>query len=52
MRLSQALEEKMLDVRLRDRLVSEGTLTKSELEKYLESMPDDSSNVYKEDKEY
>ncbi|MCB9061024.1 MAG: hypothetical protein H6622_05845 [Halobacteriovoraceae bacterium] len=48
MKLSQALEEKILDVRLRDRLLSEGTLSQAELQKYIESMPDDSRNVYKD----
>jgi hypothetical protein len=45
MRLSRALEEKKLDVRLRDKLVHEGTLTKSEVDEYLNSLPDDESRA-------
>lgn len=45
MKLKMALDEKVLDVRLRDRLVSEGKLTKAELDKYLASLNDDSANA-------
>ena len=45
MRLSKALEDKKLDVRLRDKLVHEGKLTKQDCESYLSSLPDDNSNA-------
>lgn len=44
MKLKMALDEKVLDLRLRDRLVAEGKLTKAELDKYLASLGDDSAN--------
>lgn len=44
MKLRLALEEKLTDLRVRDRLLAEGKLTKEELKKYLESLPDDSKN--------
>jgi hypothetical protein len=40
-RLNKALEDKQLDVRLRDKLVTEGKLTKSQVEEYYKSLPDD-----------
>lgn len=43
MKLRLALEEKQLDARVRDRLLAEGKLTKEELKKYLESLPDDAA---------
>lgn len=45
MKLRLALEEKQLDVRVRDRLTAEGKLSKDDLKKYLESLPDDSKNA-------
>ncbi len=45
MKLRLALEEKLLDVRLRDRLLAEGKITKEEIEKFLNSIPDDQSNA-------
>lgn len=45
MRLSRALEEKMMDVRLRDKLVAEGKLTKEEVKKYLDGIADDTKNA-------
>jgi len=44
MKLRLALEEKLTDVRVRDRLVAEGKLSKEELKKYLDSLPDDQKN--------
>jgi hypothetical protein len=44
MKLRMALDDKMLDVRLRDRLVTEGKVSKEEVAKYLQSLPDDSAN--------
>tara|TARA_B100000925_G_scaffold287812_1_gene267712 strand:+ start:1305 stop:1469 length:165 start_codon:yes stop_codon:yes gene_type:complete len=51
MSLSEGLKEKVLDIRLREKLLREGKLTKSELESYLSSLPDDEGNsepLYKE----
>ena len=45
MRLSKALNDKVMDVRLRDKLVSEGSLNKGEVEKYLTDLPDDNANL-------
>jgi hypothetical protein len=45
MKLRLALEEKLMDVRVRDRLVAEGKLAKEELKKYLDSLPDDTKNA-------
>lgn len=45
MRLSRALEEKLMDVRLRDKLLAEGKLTKEEVNKYLDSMSDEIKNA-------
>lgn len=41
MKLRLALEEKLMDVRVRDRLVAEGKISKEELKKYLDSLTDD-----------
>ena len=43
MKLRLALEEKLLDARVRDRLLAEGKLTKEELKKYLDSLLDDAA---------
>lgn len=45
MKLRLALEEKLMDVRVRDRLVAEGKITKEELKKYLDSLGDDNKNA-------
>jgi polyhydroxyalkanoate synthesis regulator phasin len=44
MKLRLALEEKLMDVRVRDRLVAEGKIPKDELKKYLDSLEDDTKN--------
>ena len=52
MRLSRALEEKVMDVRLRDKLVAEGKLTKEQVDKYLADIPDETKNaIYTNDVE-
>lgn len=51
MKLRLALEEKMLDARVRDRLLAEGKLTKEELKKYLDSLPDDAAKSVPLDQE-
>lgn len=45
MKLRLALEEKLMDVRVRDRLVAEGKISKEELKKFLDSIPDDGNNA-------
>ena len=45
MKLARALEEKLLDVRLRDKLMAEGKLTKAEVDEYLQKVPDDQKNA-------
>jgi len=50
MRLSRALQEKVLDLRLRDKLIAEGKVTKAQVEEYLNSLNDDQTNVTTTDK--
>ena len=40
MRIAQALKEKLMDVRLRDKLIAEGKVTAEEVEKYIADLPD------------
>ena len=54
MRLARALQEKLMDVRLRDILLAEGKVTKEQVDSYLNSLSDDTTkatytNVTKED---
>lgn len=52
MRLSRALQDKMMDVRLRDKLLAEGKVTKEQVQAYLAELPDDESKaVYVSDEE-
>lgn len=51
MKLRLALEEKLMDVRVRDRLVAEGKIPKEELKKYTEALPDDGKNAIPLDSE-
>lgn len=41
MKLAKALDEKIMDVRLRDKLMAEGKLTKAQVDEYLNKVPDD-----------
>jgi polyhydroxyalkanoate synthesis regulator phasin len=45
MKLRLALEEKLMDVRVRDRLLAEGKITKEEVKKYMDSMADEAKNA-------
>ncbi|AYF44886.1 MULTISPECIES: hypothetical protein [unclassified Halobacteriovorax] len=45
MRLSRALEEKILDLRLRDKLIAEGKVTQAQVDEFLSSLGDDEANV-------
>jgi len=49
MELKQALDEKLMDYRIRDRLVGEGKITKDTVEKYLKQLPDEELNVAKKE---
>ncbi len=51
MKLRLALEEKLMDVRVRDRLIAEGKISKDDLKKYMESLPDDTKNAVSLDHE-
>ena len=51
MKLRLALEEKLLDVRVRDRLLAEGKISKEELKKYLDNLSDESKNSVPLDQE-
>ena len=43
MKLSDALEEKLLDVRMRDKLLEQGKISKKQVDEYLKSLEDSSS---------
>ncbi len=45
MKLRLALEEKLMDARLRDRLLAEGKISKEEVKKYVDSLPDDAKSA-------
>lgn len=45
MKLRQALEEKQLDLRLRDRLLAEGKIAKEDIQKFLKNLPDDTTKA-------
>jgi len=45
MKLSDALEEKQLDVRLRDKLVEQGKLTPKQVEEYINKIEDSSKTA-------
>ena len=45
MKLRQALEEKQLDLRLRDRLLAEGKIAKEDIQKFIKNLPDDAAKA-------
>lgn len=45
MKLRLALEEKLMDVRVRDRLIAEGKITKEEVQKVLDGLQDEAKNA-------
>lgn len=45
MELKQALDAKIMDYRLRDRLLGEGKITKDQVDGYLKQLPDETDNV-------
>lgn len=51
MKLRLALEEKLMDARLRDRLVAEGKISKEAVKKYLDGLVDEAKNAVPLDQE-
>lgn len=51
MKLRLALEEKLMDVRVRDRLLAEGKITKEDVKKYLDTLSDEGKNAVPLDQE-
>ena len=47
MKLRIALDEKLMDQRVRDRLLAEGKITKKQVDDFLASLPDDSEKAEK-----
>ena len=45
MKLRLAHEEKLMDVRVRDRLLAEGKISKEEVKKYLDTLNDETKNA-------
>lgn len=45
MRLARALEDKLHDLRLRDKLLAEGKITQAQLDDYLNGLDDSSDNA-------
>lgn len=45
MRLSKALKEKLNDVRLRDKLIAEGKITKQQVDEYMKALPDETDKA-------
>ncbi|MDB9786693.1 hypothetical protein OAB57_01190 [Bacteriovoracaceae bacterium] len=44
MRLKEAISEKLFDLRLRDKYLTEGKLSKTELESFINGLTDDEQN--------
>ena len=44
MKLKLALDDKMMDVRLRDRLLAEGKISKADIDSYLNGLAEESGN--------
>jgi hypothetical protein len=51
MKLRLALEEKLMDARLRDRLLAEGKISKEDVKKYLDGLADETKNAVSLDQE-
>jgi len=45
MKLRKALDEKLMDVRLRDRFVADGKVNQGQVESFLKNLQDDSGNM-------
>lgn len=46
MKLRLALEDKLMDSRLRDRLVAEGKISKKDVDNYLANLPEEDSSSF------
>lgn len=46
MKLRLALEDKLMDSRLRDRLVAEGKITKKDVDNYLQNLAEEDSSSF------
>lgn len=46
MKLRLALEDKLMDSRIRDRLVAEGKITKKDVDAYLENLPAEDESAF------
>tara|TARA_B100001971_G_scaffold215192_1_gene259811 strand:- start:64472 stop:64657 length:186 start_codon:yes stop_codon:yes gene_type:complete len=44
MKLKLALDEKMMDIRLRDRLLADGKITKAEVDSYINGLQEEVNN--------
>ena len=44
MKLAKALNDKQMDVRIVDRLLAEGKISKSDLDNHLQNLPDEAGN--------
>ena len=45
MRLSKSLKDKLMDVRVRDKFISQGKITQKELDEYLKQLSDDAAKA-------
>ena len=45
MKLRIALDDKLMDQRVRDRLLAEGKITKQQVDEFLANLPDDKANA-------
>lgn len=46
MKLRLALEDKLMDSRIRDRLVAEGKISKKDIDAYLQNLPEEDSSAF------
>lgn len=46
MKLRLALEDKLMDSRIRDRLVAEGKISKKEVDAYLQNLAEEETSAY------
>ena len=46
MKLRMALEDKLMDARIRDRLLAEGKITKKDIDDYFKNLPEEDSSAY------
>ncbi|MEX0798878.1 MAG: hypothetical protein WEB87_05925 [Bacteriovoracaceae bacterium] len=46
MKLRLALEDKIMDSRIRDRLLAEGKISQKDIDAYIQNLPEESSSAY------